>query len=288
MTVVGVLHPGEMGAALGAALIGGGHEALWASEGRSGDTARRADAVGMRDTGSLAELLAASEIVVSVCPPHAALDMAEAVAGFAGVYVDANAISPRTAAEVAARVERGGAHYVDGGIIGPPPRRPGTTRLYLSGTDAPQVAAVLERSWFEPLIVEGAAGAASALKMAYAAWTKGAQALILAARSLARESGVEAALVAEWELSQPDAGDRSRDAAFMASRKAWRWMGEMHEIAASMTDAGLPPGFHEAAAELYSRVPRDNDVAEDDETVAQVVTTVLNGRATAASRSGSA
>jgi 3-hydroxyisobutyrate dehydrogenase-like beta-hydroxyacid dehydrogenase len=241
----------------------------------------------MTDAGALAALLERSEIVISICPPHAAPAVADEVAGFRGIFVDANAVSPHTAEDLATRIEDGGARYVDGGIIGAPPQRAGTTRLYLSGEAAPQVAATLEGSWFEPILVEGPVSAASALKMSYAAWTKGSQALIIAARSLARQGGVEDALVAEWARSQPDAADRSRDAAFMASRKGWRWIGEMHEIARSMDGAGLPDGFHRAAAELYGRIPRDNDVAEDDATVAQVVTTVLEGQASAASRSRS-
>ena len=231
----------------------------------------------MRDGGSLPELLERSEIVISICPPHAALEVAEQVRGFRGIYLDANAISTRTAAEVAARVEQGGATYVDGGIIGPPPLRAGTTRLFLSGPEAATVAATLEDTWFEPIVVSGPVTSASALKLAYAAWTKGSQALVLAARSLARAGGVEDELVAEWARSQPDLGDRSRDAAYMSARKAWRWVGEMEEIADSMDAAGLPSGFHAAAAELYRRIPRDNDVAEDDATVAQVVSAVLDG-----------
>src|SRR3954453_3571652 len=132
---VGLLHPGEMGAAVGAALVGTGRQVVWASEGRSAETRARADAAGLEDVRTVAEV-ARSDLVVSVCPPHAALEVAGSIAGFGGLFVDANAIAPATARRVAVAVERS----VDGGIVGPPPREPGTTRLYLSGREAPAVA----------------------------------------------------------------------------------------------------------------------------------------------------
>jgi hypothetical protein len=92
--------------------------------------------------------------------------------------------------------------------------------------------------------------------MAYAAWTKGSQALLLAARALARAEGVEQSLLAEWSLSQQDLGQRSERAAASAATKGWRWVAEMEEIAASMSAAGLPPGFHQAAADIWERASR--------------------------------
>src|SRR3954465_2994537 len=139
-TSIGLLHPGEMGAALGARLRERGHDVLWASGGRSDATRARAGAAGLRDAGSVAALTSASAIVLSVCPPHAALDVARAVAGYDGVFVDANAVSPATAAEIARVVEAGGARFLDGGIVGPPPERAGTTRLYLCRPGAPACA----------------------------------------------------------------------------------------------------------------------------------------------------
>jgi hypothetical protein len=108
----------------------------------------------------------------------------------------------------------------------------------------------------EPRIVAGAATAASAVKMAYAAWTKGSSALLLGVRALARAEGVEDALLAEWALSQPRLADQFERSARAAVTKGWRWVGEMEEIAQTMADAGLPDGFHQAAAEIYRRSPR--------------------------------
>src|ERR1700735_3510188 len=119
--VIGLLHPGEVGAAVGRCLTGAGYTVLWASEGRGPDTAARARAAGLADAGTAAEMAERAALILSICPPHAALDTAWAVQGFAGLYVDANAISPATAREVALMVEEGGATYIDGGVIGPPP-----------------------------------------------------------------------------------------------------------------------------------------------------------------------
>jgi 3-hydroxyisobutyrate dehydrogenase-like beta-hydroxyacid dehydrogenase len=122
--VVGLLHPGEMGAAVGQCLTARGHQVLWAADGRSADTAARAAAAGLTDVGSVAALAGQAEVIISVCPPHAAVDVAWAVHGFGGLYVDANAISPGTAREVARLITESGGRYVDGGIIGPPPAEP--------------------------------------------------------------------------------------------------------------------------------------------------------------------
>jgi 3-hydroxyisobutyrate dehydrogenase-like beta-hydroxyacid dehydrogenase len=255
-TVIGLLHPGEMGAAVGRCLADQGHDVLWAAEGRSQDTARRAQAAGLTDAGTIAALARRAEVIVSVCPPHAALDTAWAVHGFGGLYADANAISPGTAAEIARLITDSGGRYVDGGIIGPPPVTPGTTRLYLSGADAGRVAGLLAGSPLDARVVPGAVTAASAVKMAYAGWSKGTAALLLSVRALAREQGVEDTLLAEWSLSQPELAARSAGAARSAAVKGWRWVAEMEEIAATMASAGLPDGFHQAAAEIFRRSPR--------------------------------
>ena len=249
---IGLLHPGEMGAAVGQCLAGAGYWVLWAPEGRSAATRERAAAAGLEGCG-LAEITARSDVIVSVCPPASALAMARAVAGtgFGGLYLDANAISPATAGEVAEIVTGGGASYVDGGIIGTPPVTPGFIRLYLSGDRAGEVRALFTGTAVDARLV-APPGTASAVKMAYASWTKGSAALLLTARALARAEGVESALLEEWGISQPGLERRSAAANESAAAKGWRWVGEMEEIAAAMAAAGLPEGFHQAAAEVYS------------------------------------
>ncbi|HTZ24197.1 MAG TPA: DUF1932 domain-containing protein [Streptosporangiaceae bacterium] len=257
MATVGLLHPGEMGAAVGGCLVTAGHTVLWDPAGRSRATTGRALAAELTGA-SLDSVVSRSSVIFSVCPPHAALDVARhvAAAGFGGVYVDANAISVATAARVASAVTAAGAAYVDGGIIGPPPENTGRTRLYLCGERAAEVAGLFTRSALDARIAEGAHGepyAASAVKMAYAAWTKGTGALLLACRALARAEGVERTLLEEWRLSQPALKAQSEQSADAAAAKGWRWVAEMEEIAASMAAAGLPPGFHQAAADIFDR-----------------------------------
>jgi 3-hydroxyisobutyrate dehydrogenase-like beta-hydroxyacid dehydrogenase len=254
MTVVGILHPGAMGAALGAQLRAAGHEVLWASEGRSPDTVRRAQDAGLRDAGTPAGVADRSEILLSVCPPHAARDVATGVAGRAALFVDANAVSPATAREIAATIAGAGGRAIDGGIVGPPPGADASASLLLSGVGAEAVAALFDGTRVRARVLAGDVGAASAAKMAYAAWTKGSAALLLAVRALAKAEGVTDALLAEWAISHPDLPAASQRAARGAAGKAWRWVGEMEEIAATFTDAGLPGGFHQAAAAVYERL----------------------------------
>jgi 3-hydroxyisobutyrate dehydrogenase-like beta-hydroxyacid dehydrogenase len=252
MTRIAVLHPGQMGAEVGRALAETGHDVGWLPAGRGAATRRRARAAGLRELPDLGD----REVVLSVCPPAAALDTARAVAGFRGVYVDANAISPAAAGEVAAAVRRGGATYVDGGIIGPPPARAGSTRLYLSGAHAAAVAELFREARIEAVVLEGGDAAASALKMTYAAWTKITAALLVSVRRTARDLDVEDALVAEWARSQPELADRYAAALGAAQQKGWRWEEEMRQIARTFTAAGEPAGFADAAAQQFARWPR--------------------------------
>jgi 3-hydroxyisobutyrate dehydrogenase-like beta-hydroxyacid dehydrogenase len=254
IATVGLLHPGAMGAAVGRALTQAGRTVLWASEGRSARSADRAAHAGLEDAGTTAELGARSDLVLAICPPQGALDTARSIGPFTGVYLDANAVSPATAGEIRAVVQAAGGRYVDGGIIGPPPEGPEpTARLYLSGPEAPAVAEVFAGTGLTTPVLEGEATAASALKMAYAGWTKGTAALLLTMRDAARAHGVEDALVREWEHSIPSLPDRSAQAARQADEKGWRWVAEMREIAATLAAADLPAGFHEAAAEVFER-----------------------------------
>jgi len=264
---IGLLHPGEMGAAVGQCLVRAGHQVLWVPEGRSAASAARAKPAGLTAAdGGLAEVVRRSGFIMSVCPPHAAIGTAGEVAGFGfgGVYVDANAISPATAREVARIAEAGGASYVDGGIIGTPPAAPGFIRFYLSGAGAGNVARLFAGSDVDARVIEGESCAASAVKMAYASWTKGSGALLLAARALARAEGVEEVLLGEWAISQPGLAERSSRAAGSAAAKGWRWVAEMEEIASAMTAAGLPDGFHLAAAEIYRRTRHSAGPGLDD------------------------
>ncbi len=257
MSTVGLLHPGAMGATVGGNCRA---EVLWCSDGRSPASAARAERWGLSDVGTLAALVDRSETIVSVCPPASAIAVADEVAslGFDGVYVDANAIAPATAREVAERFER----FVDGGIVGPPADRAGTTRLYLAGPEAGAVAELWADTALDARVIDGGAGAASALKMAFATWTKVSSALLLDVRALARAEGVEEALLGEWAISMPETIERSDRTASGVGPKAWRFVGEMEQMVRAYGDAGLPVGFAGGAAELYGRLAAFKDAPD--------------------------
>jgi 3-hydroxyisobutyrate dehydrogenase-like beta-hydroxyacid dehydrogenase len=270
---IALLHPGNMGVTVGAAAATSGARVVWVSHGRSKATEERAKQAGLVDVGTLATAVRESDFILSVCPPHAALEVAQSVAEqkFRGIYVDANAVSRATAEQIGETVTQAGASFVDGGIIGSPVKRAGTTRLYLSGSRAPEVAELFSAGMLDARAIGETPGAASALKIAYAAWTKCTDALVLAILTLAAMEGVDKALVEEWNLSQPDLERRSVRAAAVAAPKAWRYVGEMREIAATFEAAGLPAGFHNAAADICERLTAFKDRTEPPPTVAAVV-----------------
>ena len=215
---------------------------LWASEGRSEATRKRAE--GFTDVGTVRELVAASEIVISVCPPAIAEDVAGEVAaeGLDGIYVEANAIAPERMKRIAGLLR-----CVDGSVIG----RTGLN-LYLSGDaeDVAAVAALFPEGEVNAIPLEGGIGAASALKMAFGGWNKIGVALAAQAHAIARAYGVEDALAGEGVES---------DRILNAAPKAWRWAPEMEEVAATCAALGLPDGIPRGAADLYSRWDEHRD-----------------------------
>ena len=268
-----LLHPGNMGATIGACAAAGGARVYWLSAQRSAASRARAEKAGLVDAKDFAAAVQQSDVVLSVCPPDAAMDVASQVAAekFAGIYVDANAVSRATAEAIGKIVTAAGASFVDGGIIGSPVRQAGTTRLYLSGEKAQEIAELFARSMLDARAIGVRPGEASALKVAYAAWTKGTDALILAIRALAAHEGVEAALLQEWRISQPALEKKCAQAAASAAPKMWRYVGEMKEIANAFEAAGLPGGFHDAAAAVCQRLACFKDQTEPPLTVAAVL-----------------
>ncbi len=254
--VVGLLHPGAMGASVGAALRRAGIDVRYASEGRSDASRLRATEADLQDAQDVATLARDADVIVSLCPPGAARDVARVVADaqFAGVYVDANAIAPSTARDVAAIVEQRGATYVDGSVIGAPVQTGGWTRLYLSGDAADSIAALFAPE--DPTVV--ALGndptAASTLKMCNAAWTKATSAALLTIWGTAHAAGVWDALQDEWGRGHADLLTRIEQITQSTPARAWRFAGEMEEIARTFEDAQLPGGFGTAAAAVYERL----------------------------------
>ncbi len=277
---IALLHPGEMGVSIGACALVSGIEVGWASDERSETTASRAQDAKFTKYNTLQELLANSDVVFSVCPPAAAAKLATRVAGarFKGLYVDANAVSPTTAATIADIVESSGASYVDAGIIGPPAYEVGTTRLYLSGAKASEVTDLFKSGPLEAIDIGKSQTSASALKVCYAAWTKGSSALLLAVGALAQAENVAQALRSEWAQSLPDLSARLENSARHNAPKAWRFEGEMHEIADTFEANGLPSGFHRAAAVTYAMLSdyKDTDCVPELDDVLRAVLDIDN------------
>ncbi|MEV6112875.1 DUF1932 domain-containing protein [Streptomyces sp. NPDC052109] len=264
---VGILHPGAMGARVAAQAVAAGATVWWVPEGRSAGTRERADEAGLRAAADLAELAGRCRIVLGVCPPAAALDVAArvAAAGFRGVYVDANAVSPQRMAEIGALFADGTVTLVDGGITGPPPRTAGTTRLYLSGDpDAvTAVSALFDGTLLTPHPLTGPVGRASALKLSFAAYNKISYALAAHASALADAHDVldELRDLAATALPGTPLADPEQLAS--AGPRAWRWEPEMEEIDRACEGAGVPGEFARAAAGTFGRW----DAHKDDPTV---------------------
>jgi 3-hydroxyisobutyrate dehydrogenase-like beta-hydroxyacid dehydrogenase len=245
-----------MGISIAASAQNSGHHVYWASDGRSPATRARAEKFGLRDAHTLANLCAECAIIVSVCPPHAAESVANQVvaSGFAGRYLDANAISPERSAQIGRTMAASGVGFVDGGIIGGPAWERGSTWLYLSGPQADEVAACFAAGPLETRVLGRSIGTASALKMCYAAYTKGTTALLCAILATAEQLGVREALAQQWTHDQAGFAEDTAQRVRRVTAKAWRFVGEMEEIAATFHDAGMPGEFHAAAADIYRRL----------------------------------
>lgn len=264
MSKIGILHPGEMGISIAASAINNGHQVYWMSEGRSDKTRVRAEKQSLIEINSLFEFCQTCEIIFSICPPHAAESVAKSVvdARFKGLYLDANAISPQRAIKIGQMMEANNIQFVDGGIIGGPAWTPKETWLYLSGQHAHKIAACFANGPLETKIIGNAIGKASALKMCYAAYSKGTTALLAAILATAEKLNVREELYQQWNIDNQGFAEQVNRRVTHVTAKAWRFEGEMKEIAATFREAGLPNGFHDAAVEIYRRMPNFKDSAE--------------------------
>jgi hypothetical protein len=244
---VGILHPGMMGICVAASVQNSGHSVYWVSEGRSRQTQERAKKFNLCDTDTLAALCETCTVIVSVCPPHAAEEVAEQVLAhsFKGLYLDVNAISRQ-------RVIR--TIFVDGGIIGEPAWEPGKTWLYLSADKAQEAASCFSAGPLETCVIGETVGKASSLKMCYAAYTKGTTALLCAILATAEVLGVRKELQTQWSRDWENFGEESGERVRKVTAKAWRSAGEMAEIAATFREAGMTGEFHVAAEMIYRRI----------------------------------
>lgn len=251
---IAVFHPGAMGSKLAAQLVAAGHEVHWVPEGRSPASVERATAAGLSGT-PFGEAVGAAEVVLCSCAPQAAVDVAVQVgsAGFTGLYVEANPLSPESLTR-AQDAMAAGATFIDAGVVGPPPTGgPLPTHLMLSGTAAEEVADLWEGTAVTPMVVGDQVGAASAAKSAYALYNKGKAALAVLAFELAAKHGVTEALVAQ-QVRADAASLKDPELAENLRRVAWRWGPEFDELAETLDAVGLEGDAARALRQVWTRL----------------------------------
>jgi 3-hydroxyisobutyrate dehydrogenase-like beta-hydroxyacid dehydrogenase len=253
---VGVVSPGAMGSAVGAALVRGGARVVVTLEGRSDRTRRLAETAGLEVLASLVEVVGEADVVFSIAPPDAARsiagDLARACrdAGSNPLVADLNAIAPATARALADELSTSRIDLVDGSISGPPPWKPGT-RVYLSGARAAEIAD-LPIDGVERIVVGDDVGSASAVKMSTASIYKGTSALLAQALLAAHANGVLEHVLDDLRTGSPELVAKAERRLASAASKSARYVGEMHQIAATQEAAGLTPALFQAMADVYA------------------------------------
>ena len=254
---VGVVSPGAMGSAVAHALARGGARVVATLSGRSERTTRLADRANVALLPDLASVVREADVVLSVVSPEAARSVVADVSRAAqieGVHLlvaDLNAIAPATVHEAEKIAARAGCDLVDGSISGPPPWKAGTTRVYLSGLRASEIAA-LPFDGVDTIVVGANVGSASAVKMSTASVYKGSSALLLQALRAAQANGILEHVLSDLRLGAPELVSRVERRLAMAASKSGRYVGEMHEIATSQAGAGLTPALFEAIADVFA------------------------------------
>jgi 3-hydroxyisobutyrate dehydrogenase-like beta-hydroxyacid dehydrogenase len=249
-----------MGVSIALSAIDSGCEVYWASEGRAEATKRRAEEAGLIDASTIAGLCERCPVIVSVCPPEFALDVARLVAraGFKGVFADVNALAPLNKIKMGLEMEGRGIRFVDGGIIGLPSRVRGETTLFLSAAAADEVAACFTNGAIAASVMGPEVGRASALKILFAAYNKGSIALFASLYAAAQHYGVLDELKGQF-THRGLSVEKVEAQIVRAAPKAWRWVGEMYEISEALEAAGMPGEFHKAAARVYERLTELKD-----------------------------
>ena len=273
---VGIINPGLMGISIAATMQNSGHEVCWASQGRSPQSIERAKEHKLTDLGSIKKLCESCRALVSVVPPHAAEAVADEILaqGFKGLYIDANAVSPQKSLVMAGKMAQAGISFVDGGIIGLPAWRPHSTTLYLSGKDAETAAGLFSAGPLDAVVIGSDPCKASALKMCYASVSKGTTALLCSALAAAKKQGVLEELISHWKEDGQGLDNQAVNRARKVTAKAWRFVGEMHEISDTFSNAGLPGGFHASAAKVFERLAHLKESEEMPE-IEEVLAAVL-------------
>ena len=285
MNTVGILSPGDMGHTVGERLKGNGLRVIAHLADRSARTRELAEKVGIEDVESYDALVEEADAVLCILVPAEAAAAAQTVAdalrrtGADLLYADCNAVAPQTTIKIGETIAGAGGRFADASIIGPPPRREGTTRFYASGVHADELAR-LEDYGLDVPVISDQVGDASAIKMCYAGLTKGLTALCTNLLVAAEALGIRDALFDEYDLSQSAMLKRMQGLPSMPP-KSRRWVGEMEEIAATMAGVGMSPKFHEGAADIYRFVGAtalaDRTPEDPDEPTLEKMLQVLEG-----------
>ena len=269
---VGLLSPGDMGHSVGRVLIENGMPVVTCLKGRSERTRKLAEVTGIKDLGTYEKLVRETDIILSILVPAEAETAAGKVAKALStidskiVYVDCNAVSPKTVQAIGKIIEDAGSQFVDAGIIGPPPREPGVTRFYASGTEASRFAA-LNAYGLDIRVIGQNIGQASGLKMTYAALTKGSFAIATELLVAAWRMGLYEPLKEEFLMSQAQRYTHLENSLPKIPSKSRRWIGEMEEIAKTFRDLDLTPKIYQGAADIYRFMGKSSLADETPETL---------------------
>ena len=269
---VGLLSPGDMGHSVGRVLIENGMPVVTCLKGRSDRTRQLAEVTGIKDLETYEKLVRETDIILSILVPAEAESAAGKVAKALSVtdsqlvYVDCKAVSPKTVQAMGKVIEDAGSQFVDAGIIGPPPRKPGVTRLYASGTAASRFAA-LNAYGLDIRVIGQNIGQASGLKMTYAALTKGSFAIATELLVAAWRMGLYAPLKEEFLMSQAQRYSHLENSLPKIPSKSRRWIGEMEEIAKTFRDLDMTPKIYQGAADIYRFMGKSSLADETPETI---------------------
>jgi 3-hydroxyisobutyrate dehydrogenase-like beta-hydroxyacid dehydrogenase len=281
---IGITSPGDMGQGVAMVLKELGYNVCMASDGRSARTRGLGEKAGLADLHTMEALVKECDMVMSILDPGAAVTNARAVAAACKatnrkiLFVECNAVAPNTMKEITGIMEGAGCTVVDAGIIGPPPRKGAKQRFYVSGPNAH----LMQRINCPQIIVKVAGekiGDASAVKMCYAALTKGSIALGTEILVSARKLGVDAVLEAEFTSSQKELYESVLSRSAGMPFKAYRWVPEMNEIAKTFEGAGMTPKVFQGAADIYAQVantPQGKESPEEARAKGRKGTEVIN------------
>jgi 3-hydroxyisobutyrate dehydrogenase-like beta-hydroxyacid dehydrogenase len=282
--IVGIVSPGAMGSAVGAAYLAAGNRVVATVDGRSARTTGLAEGAQLELLPDLDAVVGESELVLSIVPPGEAGASAAAIAAAASrtgsrpLVADWNAVSPATVRQLEQELAEAGLELVDGSISGGPPRADHRTRVYFSGRSAAELAAAAPVR-IDARTVGDTVGLASAVKMCTASMYKGSSALLAHALLTAHAHGVLPQVLDDLGDSFPRQIDRAARMLAVSATKADRYVAEMREIAATQAAVGLTPALFEAMAEVYEDVARSAIAAEAPEAIPSEpeLETVLEG-----------